>query len=190
VSTGVRVHTDRASFERWVRALSGVALPEELRPPDAGAGEPVPPLVAASLALHSCAEVAITVRLNLPAGAAFGCFGLVEDLAAGVFRSDQTVEIGLFQIGELVDQVVRLVPELPPAPSDSVVGSVRIAVVGAEAAVAGWQLTLLGGGRKWRRVHSDSDPNRLEIVPDLARELAADLRFALAECLTTTADRV
>jgi hypothetical protein len=139
--------------------------------------------VAASLAVHGCAEVAVTVRLTMPEADAFGCFGLAGDLAAGLVRSGQDVEIGLFDVSDLVDQVVRLVPARPPAPIDASTGCVRITVLGPDAAVAGWQQILVGGESQWRRMQAGADPNRLVTVLDVHRELAADLRFVLAECL-------
>jgi hypothetical protein len=147
-------------------------------------GRAVPPLVAASLALHACAEVAVTVQVTMPAGDSFGCFALAGDLAASLVRSGMDVQIGLFELGELVDQVVQLVPAEPPPPAEAASGCVRITVVGADAAVAGWRRILIGGESCWRRMQSDADPDRLIPVPDLRRELTADLRFAITHCLT------
>jgi hypothetical protein len=143
----------------------------------------VPPLVAASLALHGCAEVAIVLRLSLPEGETFGCFGLAADLAAGLVRSGQDVEIGLFGSGELVEEVVRHVPGSPPPPVAAATGCVRIAVLGADAAIAGWQQILVSGESQWRRMQCGSDPGHLIRVQDVHEELAADLRDALASFL-------
>jgi len=184
------VRTEHAAFERWARALSGLALPEELRPPpppgplSSEKTTPVPPLVAASLALHGCAEVAVTLRVTMPEGDVFGCFGLAGDLAASLVRCGAEVEIGLFGLTELVDEVVRLVPPAPPPPMDGATGCVRITVLTADAAVAGWQQTLVAGESHWHRMHSGADLSPLVMVSDVHRELAADLRFVLAHCIT------
>lgn len=194
MNSGLRVRVDSATFGCWARALSGLALPTELEPaetrPEARPeplrpeeSMPVPPLVAASLALHGCAEVVITLRLTMPEGDVFGCFGLAGDLAAGLVRCGAEVEIGLFALGQLVEEVVRLVPPLPPPPMDAATGCVRITVMGADAAVAGWQQILVAGESQWRRMQSGADPNRLVTVPDVHRELTADLRFVLTGCL-------
>lgn len=191
MTAGVRVHTDRATYERWVRALAGLALPEELRPAGTGAPDPpdatvvaVPPLVAASLALHGWVEVAVTVRLTMPGGDTFGCFGLAGDLAAGLVRRADEVEIGLFGLGDLVEEVVRLVPIDPPAPGEAGTGCVRITVLGADAAVPGWQRILVGGESRWHRMQSGADPYRVVPVADVHRELAADLRYVITGLLT------
>jgi hypothetical protein len=187
VNTGVWVRTDSVTFEGWARARSGLALPEELQPgrtdePDGGVAISVPPLVAASLALHGWAEVAVTVRLTMPEGDLFGCFGLAGDLAAGLVRSGQDVRIGLFDVAGLVDEVIRLIPALPPPPAEAATGCVRITVHGADAAVAGWQQILLAGESQWRRIQA-GNPSRMVTVSDVHRELAADLRFVITGCL-------
>jgi hypothetical protein len=208
VTIGVWVGTDRRTFESWTRAWSGLALPQELRPPglgpsETGAGErgsgetgseetgpdergdpgtPVPPLVAASLAVHGCAELAVTVRLTLPEGERFACFGVAGDLAAGLIRSGSDVQIGLFGLDDLVDEVVRLVPARSPAPSEAASACVRITVLTADEATPGWQQILIAGDSQWRRIRSD--PNHMVLVSDVHRELAADLRFVIIGCLT------
>jgi hypothetical protein len=209
VTPVVWVRTDRATFEGWAWARAGGALPEGLRPeglrpeglrPDTpGLVEatdpdltPVPPMVAASLALHGWAEAAVTVRLSRADGDVLGCFGLSGDLAAGVVRSRDEVRIGLFDVADLVDQIVALVPDRPPpsGPLPEVTPDhVRIGVLGADAAIAGWQQTLVGGQSQWRRRQPGSDPGLLLPVTDVRRELAADLRFALADCLNAGSDR-
>jgi hypothetical protein len=225
VTSAVWVRTDRATFEDWARARPGLALPEELRPEDlrpeelrpeglrpAGDGTelsavPVPPVVAASLALHGYAEAAVIVRrsrgvsLNSSACGApgalhrarpcydgelrdtpqpgeemFGCFGLSGDLAAGLVRAGQDVDIGLFGLAELVDQVVRLVPDRPAEGIDRV----QVMVLGADAAAAGWQQILIGTAGEWR---VQREPDRWWPVAEVRAELAADLRWALAEAL-------
>ncbi|HST81769.1 MAG TPA: hypothetical protein VLL08_08560 [Kineosporiaceae bacterium] len=190
--------TDRATFEGWARALSGLVLPPDLLPPDLqsadlpsvesakslpGRSLPVPPVVAASLALHGCAEIVVMLRITMPDGDATGCFGLSGDLAAGLVRCGEDVEIGLFEIGELIDQVIRLVPVAPPPPLEAASGCVRITVMGPDATVGGWQQILLAGERHWRRMQSGAEPHRLVAVSDVHGELAADLRFVLAGCL-------
>jgi hypothetical protein len=168
--------------------------PVELRATGPGRAEPrsshdrpewaVPPLVAASLALHGCAEVAITVRLTMPGGDGFGCFGLAGDLAASLVRSGPDVQIGLFDLGELVEQVVQLVPVEPPPLVDAAAAAVRIALIGADAAAASWHRVLIGGEKGWQRTLLPDDPSHLIAVSDVRRELAADLRFAITTCLT------
>lgn len=190
MNSGVRIRVDRSRFECWARALSGLALPADLTPSEPRLGDlapeeslPVPPLVAASLALHGCAEVVVMLRVTMPDGDALGCFGLAGDLAAGLVRCGAEVEIGLFALGEMVEEVVRLIPPLPPPPIDAATGCVRITVMGADASVAGWQQILVGGESQWRRMQSGAGPNRLVTMSDVHRELAADLRFVLADCL-------
>lgn len=188
MNSGIRLRTDWPTYQGWARALSGLALPAELRPTelaDLGPAEPkpVPPLVAASLALHGCADVAITLRVTMPAGDAFGCFGLAGDLAASLVRCGAEVDIGLFDISHLVDEVIRLVPVAPPPPRDAASGCVRITVLGTDAAVGGWQQILVSGECQWRRMQSGAQPHRLVTVADVHHELAADLRFALTDCL-------
>jgi hypothetical protein len=195
VNSGVRIRTDRATFDGWARTLSGLALPEELRPAgqsgaasaqsvsDKCQSRPVPPLVAASLALHGCADVAVTLRITMPEGDCFGCFGLAGDLAAGLVRCGTDVEIGLFELGELVEEVIRLVPEVPPPPLAAATGCVRITVLSADAAAPSWQQILVAGESQWRRMQSGAQQHPLVTVSDVHGELAADLRFALADCL-------
>lgn len=144
---------------------------------------PVPPVVAASLALHGYSEIALTVQVTMPDRNLLGCFGLVGGMAASLVRSGEQIEIGLFELGELVDQVIRLVPVAPPPPLNIPPGQVRITVIGADAAVPGWQQTLIGGRSHWRRQQTEVDLPRLDLVADVHRELAADLRFALADSL-------
>jgi hypothetical protein len=140
-------------------------------------------VVAASLALHGVADIAVTVRIAMPEGDAFGCFRLSGDLAASLVRCGEDVEIGLFEIGELIGEVIRLVPVAPPPPLEAASGCVRITVMGPDAAVAGWQQILLAGENHWRRMQSGAEPHRLVPVSDVHGELAADLRFVLAGCL-------
>ena len=173
---------------------------ERLRPegfrPAGGVTErpavPVPPVVAAALALHGYAEAAVIVRRGKgmspdsradrgaasghPGDETFGCFGLSGDLAAGLVRAGQDVDIGLFGLAELVDQVVRLVPARP---SDGV-DRVEVMVLGADAAAAGWQQILIGTRGRWR---VQLEPDRWSAVAEVRAELAADLRWALAEAL-------
>jgi hypothetical protein len=210
VTLGFWLRIDRATFERWAQALGGLPLPEEVRPTEpafvaAGArpskGEsgaessgaerslPVPPSVAAALAVHGCAEVAVTVRLTMPEGAVFACFGLYGEIATGLVRSGDDVDIGLFRLDQLVEQVIWLVPAIPPAPMDAAPGCVRISVLGADAAVAGWQQILVSGETHWLRMQSGTDPIRLVPVFDVHQELAADLRFVLAGCLARAEGR-
>ena len=226
MSTGVRLRTDRQTFEEWARVMPGVVLPKELgfstAPLGGYAGDRVlPPVVAASLALHSCADVAITLNRWVPDQRVFSCFAIAGDLAASLVRGGDDVEIGLFGLSSVVPEVIRLVPAEPPrvADADGVAGvlddtgglhvdaagvsantagvpgdasgvrvdtaGVEITVVAADAAAAGWQQTLVGGAPRWRRVRRRSAPAPawLEPVLDVRQELAADLRFALADCI-------
>jgi hypothetical protein len=209
VNSGIRIQTDRATFNGWVTAMSDLALPAELRsesldPERFGhPGEPsslaaelvesaqrsgsarterrpgaIPPVVAAALALHDCAEVAVTLWVVRPTDTLFGCFGLVDDLAAGLIRHGEEMEVGLFDLTELVGQVIRLVP-VEPRDQDT---SVRITVMGADAAVAGWQQILTNRENIWYRTSFDQVSESTPVL-DLHQELAADLRFALADCL-------
>jgi hypothetical protein len=144
---------------------------------------PLPPGVAASLAVHGCADAAITVRLTMPEETALACFGVSGPLAAGLIRSGDQVDVGLFPRSELVEQVVRLIPPAPPAPLEAAAGCVRITVHDADAAATGWQQILVSGESHWCRMQLGTEPNRLVTVSDVRRQLAADLRFALADRL-------
>jgi hypothetical protein len=171
--------TDRETFDRWARALPGLPLPSEMTS-DPGADDTsdgglvidlsagpgpvaVPPEVAASLAVHGCAEVAVVVRVEAPAGPTLAVFGALGSLAAGLVREPGQVEIGLFELSELVDRVTALAPPAMPAPADGAACSVRIAVLGADAAVAGWEQTWVGPLTRAGR-----------------HEMAVELRLALA----------
>jgi len=104
MNSGVRIHTDRVTFDQWATAMAGVDIPVDMQSKDIvlepeesrfglgedvdpakrsgsssplGSGVPVPPLVAASMALHGYAEVVVTLRLALPTSAVTACFGLV-----------------------------------------------------------------------------------------------------------------
>jgi hypothetical protein len=201
MSTGIRLRTDRVTFEQWIQATPGAALPTELTsettngagrrstggksPGDGSPGEShlveIPPVVAASLAVHGCAEAAITVRMWAPSGGCFGCFGIVGDLAGSVVQSGTELEIGLFEVGAVVDEVVRLIPARPPSGWATVgegpamagleavenVG-VQITVLTADAAVAAWQRTLVGGVRGWREPSYPPRPGDLADLADLA----------------------
>ena len=208
MNSGVRIHTDRVTFDQWATAMAGVDIPVDMQSKDIvlepeeshfspgedvdpanrggsssplGSGAPVPPLVAASMALHGYAEVVVTLRLALPTSAVTACFGLVGGLAASLVHRGVEVEIGLFDLDELVGEVMRLIPVDPPSIGES--SSVRIAVLGANAAIAGWQETLIGGQDHWLRLQSNDDPLRWTPMLDVYQELALDLRFALADCL-------
>jgi hypothetical protein len=174
--------TDRETFDRWAQALPGLPLPSEMTSGDAGGGlvidvsagpgpVAVPPEVAASLAVHGCAEVAVVVRVEASAGPTLAVFGALGSLAAGLVRGPSQVEIGLFELSDLVDRVIDLVPAVPVAgvtevPHEGVTDSscsVRIAVMGADAAVAGWEQAWFGPLTRAGR-----------------HEMAVELRLALA----------
>lgn len=204
---GVRVRTDDETFDRWADHLPALALPPELRcaavaavgktaeRPGSGpaTGIAVPPVVAASLAVHGCADVAVLVRVLLPSGEVVGCFSAAGELAAGLVRSAQGVEVGLHTVADLVPEIVRLVPDAPPCHRPMPLGgcSVGIAVLAADSAVTGWRHLLVcaasgdGLGTCWR-AEPPTDGDRP--VVDARQNLAADLRFVLAECLDTAAD--
>ncbi len=130
---GRRANPDRRADVRAVdQPGSGLALPSDLTlhselpradPDRARPGPPnprpvaVPRVVAASLALHGCADLAITLRLWAPAGGWFACFVICGDVGASVLRDGDQREIGLFRLSALVGEVVRLVPVEPPADS-------------------------------------------------------------------------
>jgi hypothetical protein len=191
MSAGVRLRTDRQTFEQWARAMPGVVLPAELQFAPAGqvggAGETaLPPVVAASLALHGCAEVAVTLRRWQPDQSVFSCFSIAGELAASLLHGGDEVEVGLFGLSCVVPEVMRLVPaEPPPIEGAADSAGVEVTVIAADAATGGWQQTLVGGGPRWRRVRHRAAPARawLEPVRDVHQELAADLRFALADCI-------
>jgi hypothetical protein len=198
VNTGLRLRTDRRTFEEWAGAMSGVALPSEMEfdlPPgwsDSG-GKRLPPAVAASLALHGCADVAVTLRCRLPDENVFGCFAIAGDLGGSLVRAGDKVEIGLFGLESVVAEVIRLIPVDPPqldlgAQLDPGRQTVRVelTVLAADAATPGWQQTLVGGAPRWRRERYRRAPSPpwLESISDVHQELASELRFALAECLS------
>jgi hypothetical protein len=201
MNTGIRVCTDEATFAQWAQAMPGMALPTELMPTELMPAElmpaeparcrdrglaVIPPAVAASLALHGCAQVAITLRLWGPEGGAFACFAIDGDLSASVLRSGDVVEVGLFRLSAVIEEVVRLVPIVPPAVTlvEGQVGAgagVELTVVPADAAIAGWRLTLVGGGSGWRRIPSDVSRGPMAPVRNVRSEVAAELRSALIE---------
>jgi hypothetical protein len=172
--------------------MPGVALPPEFQnsaaPGSTGPGETaLPPVVAASLALHGCAEIAITLRRWWPDRRAFACFALAGELAASLSGEGDEVELGLFGLGSVIPEVVRLVPAEPPPVEDDDGAGIELSVVAAGAVTPGWQQTLVGGARRWRRVRYRPAPAAawLEPVGNVGPELAAELRFALADCVAT-----
>jgi hypothetical protein len=188
VSTGIRLHTDRAMFQAWARAMPGVVLPSELEIFGPGEGQDpgetaLPPVVAASLALHGCPELAITVRRWMPEQRSCAWFAIAGDLAASLWLGGDQVEIGLFGLSSVVAEVIRLVPAEPPV-VDVAANSVGLQVT-VFAGAATWEQTLIGGAPRWRRVWARPEPvpSWWGWVSDIHQELAADLRLALADLI-------
>jgi hypothetical protein len=200
MSAGIRLHTDPATYAGWLRMMPAPALPAELSErsvvePGLTAGRskvPLPPLVAAALALHACAELAVIVQLWAPAGGSFGCIGIAGELGASVRRAGDQVEIGLFRMSALVDEVVRLIPDQPPVSADCWADEaaenvgVQVAVFPADAVEPGWRRTLIGAGQRWCRSpgpgRSGGGPGGFgapDPEADPRQEMVADLRFAL-----------
>jgi hypothetical protein len=169
-----------AQLAGWIARLPGLALPPPFDALGATAeqdGDPPPPLVAASLAVHGIADVTAELHLDSANEQVTACQAISGDLLATlVLRSGplgEVAEVGLAHVAAAVPQLLRWLPDVPAEPR----ASARLGVAGWDDAVRCWVATLVPGATGWCRQSPDG-----AVHPCSPAQLGDELCFVLAEC--------